>query len=106
MIVQRLSAAFLIVLSSIPAAVGQIVSSGQTRQTAPARPANPATTENRIVSPQVVTVLHRLNGLKMFRLLLRSEQDFEAIANLDQTFRLMDDVHTNVRAGVALEDAK
>jgi hypothetical protein len=28
--------------------------------------------ENR-VAPQVVTIVHRLNGLKMFRLLLRSE---------------------------------
>ena len=26
-------------------------------------------------APQVVTVLHRLNGLKMFRMLMRSEQN-------------------------------
>ena len=107
MIVQRLSAALLIILVSIPVALGQTASSAQTPQTPPqAKPARPANApaENRIVAPQVVTVLHRLNGLKMFRLLLRSEQDIEAIANLDQTFTLMDDVHTNVTAGVALED--
>ena len=105
MIVQRLSAAVLIVLVSIPAAFGQAAASEQTKPTRSA-PANPGAAENRIVAPQVVTVLHRLNGLKMFRLLLRSGQDIEAIANFDQTFRLMDDVHTNVTAGVALEDGQ
>src|SRR5690349_7287700 len=47
-------------------------------------------------APQVVTIVHRLNGLKMFRLLLRSEQQAQAIAGLDSTFNLLDDVHTNV----------
>jgi serine protease Do len=42
----------------------------------------------------------------MFRLLLHSEQDVEAIANLDYTFKLMEDVHTNVIAGLALEDGQ
>ncbi len=64
-------------------------------KTSPARPA-----------PQVVTVLHRLNGLKMFRMLLRSEQDVQAIAHVDEAFRLMEDVHTNVIAGLALEDGQ
>jgi S1-C subfamily serine protease len=105
MIVQRLSTALLIVLVSIPAAFGQVATFGQTKPTRTA-PANPGAAENRTVAPQVVTVLHRLNGLKVFRLLLLSGQDIEAIANLDQTFRLMDDVHTNVTAGVALEDGQ
>jgi len=94
------------VLSSISVITAQSVSSGQTKPAPPVRPATPASPENRIVAPQVVTVLRRLNGLEMFRLLLRSEQDVEAIANLDETFRLMDDVHTNVIAGLALEDGQ
>ncbi len=69
-----------------------------------ARAATPAA-EAR-VAPQVVTIVHRLNGLKMFRLLLRSEGQLQAIDNLDEAFNLTDDVHTNVIAGLALEDGR
>ena len=55
--------------------------------------------------PQVVTIVHRLNGLKMFRLLLRDEQ-VQAIAGLGSAFNLMDDVHTNVIAGLAMDDGE
>ena len=57
-------------------------------------------------APQVVTIVHRLNGLKMFRSLLRSERQVQAIADLDSTFSLMEDVHTNVSAGLALDDGE
>lgn len=57
-------------------------------------------------APQVVTIVHRLNGLKMFRLLLRSQEQVQAIAELDSAFNLMDDVHTNVIAGVAMDDGE
>ena len=57
-------------------------------------------------APQVVTIIHRLNGLKMFRLLLRSEQQVQAIENVDSAFNLMDDVHTNVTAGLAMDDGE
>lgn len=57
-------------------------------------------------APQVVTIIHRLNGLKMFRLLLRSEEQVQAIAGLDSAFNLMDDVHTNVIAGLAMDDGE
>ena len=57
-------------------------------------------------APQVVTIVHRLNGLKMFRLLARSEQEAQAIAGLDSAFNLLDDVHTNVSAGVAMDDGE
>ena len=56
--------------------------------------------------PQVVTIVHRLNGLKMFRLLARSEEQVQAIAGLDAAFNLMDDVHTNVIAGLAMDDGE
>lgn len=76
----------------------QTVASGQTLEPAPKAPKPPA-------APQVVTIIHRLNGLKMFRLLLRSEQ-VQSIDALDSTFNLMDDVHTNVIAGLAMDDGE
>ena len=42
----------------------------------------------------------------MFRLLLRSEEQVQAIASLGSTFNLMDDVHTNVIAGLAMDDGE
>src|SRR5215510_164260 len=57
-------------------------------------------------APQVVTIVHRLNGLKMFRLLMRSEQQVQAIAGVDSGFNLLDDVHTNVSAGLAMDDGE
>jgi S1-C subfamily serine protease len=79
----------------------------------PAPPRRPTTqvrvdprAAQRRPAPQVVTIVHRLNGLKMFRLLLRSEQQAQAIAGLGSTFNLLDDVHTNVIAGVAMDDGQ
>jgi serine protease Do len=72
----------------------------------PRRPAPPAKSADKLPrAPQVVTIVHRLNGLKMFRLLLRS-QELQAISSLDSTFNLMDDVHTNVIAGLAMDDGE
>jgi serine protease Do len=62
--------------------------------------------DNKAAAPQVVTIIHRLNGLKMFRLLLRSEDQVQAIAGLDDAFKFMEDVHTNVIAGLALDDGQ
>lgn len=62
--------------------------------------------ESLPAAPQVVTIVHRLNGLKMFRLLLRSEEQVQAIAGLGSAFNLMDDVHTNVIAGLTLDDGE
>jgi S1-C subfamily serine protease len=61
--------------------------------------------QNKPPAPQVVTILHRLNGLKVLNL-IRSKKDFEAIARLDHDFQLSGDVHTNVIAGLALDDGK
>ena len=57
-------------------------------------------------APQVVTIVHRLNGLKMFRMLLRSQQQVEAITRLEDPFNLTDEVHTNIIAGLALDDGQ
>ena len=76
----------------------QTIASAQT-------PAPPKKAPKPPAAPQVVTIIHRLNGLKMFRLLLRSEQ-VQSIDALDSAFNLMDDVHTNVIAGLALDDGE
>jgi S1-C subfamily serine protease len=73
---------------------------------APMTDVNRLVLENKLAAPQVVTILHRLNGLKLLTLLMRSREDFEAIANLDQAFKLAGEVHTNVIAGLALDDGK
>lgn len=72
----------------------------------PRRPAPARAAGQRRPAPQVVTIVHRLNGLKMFRLLLRSEQQVQAINGLDSAFKLTDEVHTNVIAGLALDDGE
>ena len=70
-----------------------------------------ATTVNRVIlenkpaAPQVVTILHSLNGLKVIRLLINKEQA-EVIASLDAGFDLAGEVHTNVIAGLALDDGQ
>src|ERR1041385_8325599 len=72
----------------------------------PLRASTRITVDKSAGAPQVVTIIHRLNGLKMFRLLLRSEEQVQSIAALDTTFNLMSDVHTNVIAGLALDDGE
>jgi S1-C subfamily serine protease len=73
----------------------------------PPAPVDKATGADKLPrAPQVVTIVHRLNGLKMFRLLLRSQEQVQAIADLDSAFNLMDDVHTNVIAGLAMDDGE
>jgi S1-C subfamily serine protease len=82
----------------VSALLCQTVVIAQTPAPPPKEPAPPA-------APQVVTIIHRLNGLKMFRLLLRSEQ-VQSIDALESAFNLTDDVHTNVIAGVAMDDGQ
>lgn len=83
----------------------------QTPAPSPKRPAPPvrvgkANADKLLAAPQVVTIIHRLNALKMFRLLLRSEQPVQSVDALDSAFNLMDDVHTNVIAGLAMDDGE
>src|SRR5215510_8305515 len=84
--------------------------SAQTPAPSPGKPSPPPRAgragERVPPAPQVVTIIHRLNGLKMFRLLARSQEQVQAISSLDWSFNLMDDVHTNVIAGLALDDGE
>jgi S1-C subfamily serine protease len=76
------------------------------RKTTVSTRVNPVIVQSGAAAPQVVTILHRLNGLKVFRLLLRSREEFGAIDNLDQAFQIAGDVHTNVIAGLTLDDGQ
>lgn len=73
---------------------------------APPSPVSPRTQDQKKSAPQVVTIVHRLNGLKMFRLLSRSEPQVQAIDSLDSALNLKDDVHTSVIAGLAMDDGE
>ena len=89
--------------------VAQTTSPGGTQE--PRKPVaatriNPVIVQSEVVAPQVVTILHRLNGLKVFRLLSRSQEQFGAIANIDEAFKIAGDVHTNVIAGLTLDDGQ
>ena len=75
------------------------------RKDAPTPRVNPRV-DRKKTAPQVVTIVHRLNGLKMFRLLMRSQQQTWAVNSLGSAFDLKDDVHTNVIAGVAMDDGQ
>ena len=61
--------------------------------------------QNKPPAPQVVTILHTINGLKAIRLLINKEQA-EALDRLDEAFNLDGEVHTNVIAGLALDDGQ
>ena len=82
------------------------VVTAQTPAPSPKKPAPSSRNGKAPAAPQVVTIIHRLNGLKMFRLLARSQDQVQAISSLDWSFNLMDDVHTNVSAGLALDDGE
>jgi S1-C subfamily serine protease len=77
-----------------------------TNETQSPRPTRPVQVETGGSAPQVVTILHRLNGLKVIRLLLRGNEQLGAIANLDEAFQMAGEVHTNVIAGLALSDGQ
>lgn len=75
------------------------------RTTASTR-ANPVIVQNEDLSPQIVTILHRLTGLKVLRQLLRYNEELAAVGNFDEAFKITRDVHTNVIAGLALDDGE
>ncbi|MEK6279632.1 MAG: PDZ domain-containing protein [Acidobacteriota bacterium] len=77
-----------------------------TRKTTVSTRVNPVIVQSEHVAPQIVTILHRLTGLKVIRQLFRYNEELGAIANLDEAFKITHDVHTNVIAGLALDDGE
>jgi hypothetical protein len=82
------------------------ISSQITAQTTTVQSAStPVAVERRPAAPQVVTVVHRLNGIKLLRMLLRSGT-VGAVDTLDEAFSMTTEVHTNIIAGLALDDGE
>ena len=71
----------------------------------------PATTPTRVIvqnkppAPQVVTILHTINGFKALILIKKNEQA-ETLVQLPEAFNFEGEVHTNVIAGLALDDGQ
>lgn len=57
------------------------------------------------VAPQVVTIVHRLTGIKMLRFLLRQEGERGTLFTIDPD-SITSDAHASIIAGWALEDGK
>src|SRR5260370_26748311 len=71
-----------------------------------ARPARvPVIADRTEVAPQVVTIVHRLSGLKMLRFLLRQEGDRGTLFTIDRD-SITSDAHASIIAGWALDDGK
>src|SRR3982751_553239 len=75
-----------------------VYAAAQTLASPPATPPPPP-------APQVITVLHRINGFKMLRLLLQSGEPIGAFESADDVMKLKS-VHTNIIAGLALDDGE
>ena len=57
------------------------------------------------VAPQVVTIVHRLSGVKLLRYLLRERNEPGSVATIAPD-AVSSDAHASIIAGVALEDGK
>ncbi|HKO62515.1 MAG TPA: PDZ domain-containing protein [Pyrinomonadaceae bacterium] len=76
------------------------------RQQAQTRNSTSVIVENEVIAPQIVTILHRLNGLKVMRLLRRSTEEPGSVAAFDDAFRMSKEMHTNIIAGLTLDDGE
>jgi S1-C subfamily serine protease len=73
--------------------------------TAPPRPAAPPVEAiSRNAPPQVFTVVHRLNGIKLMRWLSRSGAPLAAVVEFDDDDLSQTDMHTSIIAGFAMGD--
>ena len=93
-----------------PAPVPERIQPGRTPPArAPRRPPLPARVtviaDKTEVAPQVVTIVHRLSGLKMLRFLLRQEGDRGTLFTIDRD-SITSDAHASIIAGWALDDGK
>src|SRR5436853_1343884 len=112
----------LLVVPSAPLAQSSAATAPQTpspsqaapEKTQPRRPTKRATTPPAKVTviagqsqgaPQVVTIVHRLTGVKMLRYLLRQGNEGDQIFTIDPE-AISNDAHASIIAGWALDDGK
>src|SRR5687768_17623385 len=60
------------------------------------RNSTPVFVETDVRAPQIVTILHRLRGLKVMRLLRRSTDEPVSVVGFDCAFSTSSEVHTHV----------
>src|SRR6266853_3638191 len=59
--------------------------------------------DQRAVGPQVVTIVHRLSGIKMLRFLLRQTGEAGTVSMIDP-LSMTSDAHASIIAGWAIDD--
>ena len=59
--------------------------------------------DQRAVAPQVVTIVHRLSGIKMLRFLLRQQGEAGTVSMIDP-LSMTSDAHASIIAGWAIDD--
>lgn len=80
--------------------------SDKTSRKAPRRPGRVTVVRNQAgVAPQVVTIIHRLSGVKILRLLLRQAVANGVVETIDPE-TINNDAHASIIAGWAMEDGK
>jgi S1-C subfamily serine protease len=89
---------------------GQSPSPERIQRRAPRRPPTPPATVTVVadqisVAPQVVTIVHRLTGVKMLRFLLRQEGERGTLFTMDPE-SITSEAHASIIAGWTLDDGK
>lgn len=96
--------------SAQPPASSQSPSTEKIQRRAPRRPPTPPATvtivaDQTSVAPQVVTIVHRLTGVKMLRFLLRQEGERGTLFTIDPE-SITSEAHASIIAGWAMDDGK
>jgi S1-C subfamily serine protease len=105
-----------VIVAQSPATAGPVTAPQQAttpEKTAPRRPTKRVTAPARVtviapqsqVAPQVVTIVHRLTGVKMLRYLLRQGTQGDQVFTIDPE-SISNDAHASIIAGWALDDGK
>ena len=98
-------AAFVVVAFCVTTLAQTPAPSPERHRTPPATTAARVIVQNKPPAPQVVTILHTINGIKALILIKNTEQA-EVLDQLDKAFNLEGEVYTNVIAGLALDDGQ
>src|SRR5882762_8262135 len=100
-----LPVAFVVGVFCVPSAAQTPAPSPERHRTPPAATSARVIVQNKPPAPQVVTILHTINGIKAL-ILIKNKEQAEVLAQLDKAFNLEGEVHTNVIAGLALDDGQ
>jgi S1-C subfamily serine protease len=97
---------FTVLVLAVVLSCGSSGTIAQTTATTSRPGQGPVVVERQKAAPQVITVIHRINGLKLMRLLIHSGQGVSAVDSVDETVTMTGQVHTNIIAGLTLDDGE